>query len=294
VRWNESSQILIQNALKPAEVAEISLCFELGRATVVVRDDQLSLAIGKRGQNVRLAARLTGWDIDILTPAEYNKGLDDMEKVLSEIEGIDDEKIDKMMAMGIISLMDVEEVGTGPMVNELGLTEELAEKVVSTASEAAKRIQAETAAAKAAEAAERSARAAEEVTEPGEGLGVGDATTGPGELTSLGSPSAADPTELSGGEEELAAAHDEAADEAMRRSAASQEAEVFLQAATEGVKLDTYPEEDSEGRVDAPITGGGKAVRIVDLPGEPGDQSSVETPMTDAQGSGADEEQPEG
>ena len=76
VRWNESSQILIQNALKPAEVQEvISLCFELGRATVVVRDDQLSLAIGKRGQNVRLAARLTGWDVDILTPEEFNKGL---------------------------------------------------------------------------------------------------------------------------------------------------------------------------------------------------------------------------
>jgi N utilization substance protein A len=52
------------------------LCFELGRATVVVNEDQLSLAIGKRGQNVRLAARLTGWDVDILTPAEFAKGLD--------------------------------------------------------------------------------------------------------------------------------------------------------------------------------------------------------------------------
>ena len=52
VRWNESSQILIQNALRPAEVVEISLCFELGRATVVVNEDQLSLAIGKKGQNV--------------------------------------------------------------------------------------------------------------------------------------------------------------------------------------------------------------------------------------------------
>ncbi len=75
VRWNESSQILISNALKPAEVAEVALCFELGRATVVVNEDQLSLAIGKRGQNVRLAARLTGWDIDILTPTEFQKGV---------------------------------------------------------------------------------------------------------------------------------------------------------------------------------------------------------------------------
>ena len=76
VRWNESSQVLISNALKPAEVDEVSLCFELGRATIIVRDDQLSLAIGRRGQNVRLAARLTGRDIDILTPEEYQKGLE--------------------------------------------------------------------------------------------------------------------------------------------------------------------------------------------------------------------------
>jgi len=67
VRWSDSSQIFITNALMPAKVSEIALCFELGRATVVVQEDQLSLAIGKHGQNVRLAARLTGWDIDILT-----------------------------------------------------------------------------------------------------------------------------------------------------------------------------------------------------------------------------------
>ena len=110
VRWNESSQILITNALKPAEIQEIALCFELGRATVVVAEDQLSLAIGKRGQNVRLAARLTGWDIDILTPAEYNKGLDDMVNTLKSVEGIEDVVIDKLIAMGIISLMDLEAV----------------------------------------------------------------------------------------------------------------------------------------------------------------------------------------
>src|SRR4029079_2725901 len=113
----------------------------------------------KRGQNVRLAARLTGWDVDILTPAEYNKGLDDMEQVLTAIEGMDDEKVEKMMAMGIISLMDVEEVGTSPLVSELALSEELAQKVVETAGTEGRRIQAEQAAAKAAEAAEAAARA---------------------------------------------------------------------------------------------------------------------------------------
>ncbi len=145
VRWNESSQILIGNALKPAEVTEIALCFELSRATVVVAEDQLSLAIGKRGQNVRLAARLTGWDIDILTPAEYNRNLDQLEKTLTAIEGIDSDKIAKMVALGIVSLSDVEEVGTEPLVKDLALTPEMAEQVVSIASEAAKRLAVENA-----------------------------------------------------------------------------------------------------------------------------------------------------
>ena len=152
VRWNESSQILIGNALKPAEVEETALCFELGRATVVVPEDQLSLAIGKRGQNVRLAARLTGWDIDILTPKEYNKGLDDLERELTGIEGVDSEKIEKMMAMGIISLSDIEEIGPDPLVNILELSEEVAAQVIATSSEAAKRLASEAEAARLAEA----------------------------------------------------------------------------------------------------------------------------------------------
>ncbi len=152
VRFNESSQILITNALKPAEVSETALCFELGRATVVVPEDQLSLAIGKRGQNVRLAARLTGWDIDILTPAEYNRGLDNLEKVLSEIEGIDSEKIAKMVAMGIISLMDLEEVGIDPLIKDVGLEESLAARVIEIGGTAAKRLAIEAEAEKAAAA----------------------------------------------------------------------------------------------------------------------------------------------
>src|SRR5688500_3018191 len=98
VRWNESSQILLANALKPAEVEEVSLCFELGRATIIVREDQLSLAIGKRGQNVRLAARLTGWDVDILTPAEFQKGLETLAQTLLPIEGVEESLLDRMGA----------------------------------------------------------------------------------------------------------------------------------------------------------------------------------------------------
>jgi transcription termination/antitermination protein NusA len=157
VRWNESSQILISNALKPAEVAEVSLCFELGRATVVVNDDQLSLAIGKRGQNVRLAARLTGWDVDILTPPEFQAGVQRLDQTLKSIEGIIQEQVDKIIALGLIDVRDIEEVGTGPLMEELGLDEGMAERVVERCAGEAKIVATEQEAKKAAEAKAKAA-----------------------------------------------------------------------------------------------------------------------------------------
>ncbi|QQE10976.1 transcription termination factor NusA [Planctomycetota bacterium] len=167
VRWNESSQILIQNALKPAEVVEISLCFELGRATVVVADDQLSLAIGKRGQNVRLAARLTNWDIDILTPPEYTKSLDAMEACLREVEGMDDSTIDKLAALGVVSVFDVEEVGGDYLAEQLEIESELAEKMVDAAIERGKVLSEEQAKEKDAAAKRKAVEKDEIANMPG-------------------------------------------------------------------------------------------------------------------------------
>ncbi len=144
VRWNESSQVLVANALMPAKVSEIALCFELGRATVVVDEDQLSLAIGKHGQNVRLAARLTGWDIDILTPEEYNQGIERLTNCVKTVEGADDMVIDKLIALGVISLGDIDDVGAEPLINELKINAETAEKLVTTAVKEIKRLEAES------------------------------------------------------------------------------------------------------------------------------------------------------
>ena len=144
VRWNESSQVLITNALMPAKVSEIALCFELGRATVVVDEDQLSLAIGKHGQNVRLAARLTGWDIDILTPNEYNQGIELLTKCVRSVEGADDTIIDKLIALGVISILDLDDVGVEPLISELNIEADLADKLVKAAVEEAKQLAAET------------------------------------------------------------------------------------------------------------------------------------------------------
>ncbi len=73
IRWSDKPEALLPNALKPAEVSGIILSAENQVATIVVPNDQLSLAIGKRGQNVRLASRLTGWDIDIITESELEE-----------------------------------------------------------------------------------------------------------------------------------------------------------------------------------------------------------------------------
>lgn len=75
VRWSDLPDVLIANTLKPAEIDEIVLVPDTNRAVVLVAEDQLSLAIGKKGQNVRLASKLTGWDIDIKTRPEYEAEL---------------------------------------------------------------------------------------------------------------------------------------------------------------------------------------------------------------------------
>ena len=77
IRWNEDPQVLITNALKPAEISHIELDSQARKALVLVNEDQLSLAIGRKGQNVRLASKLTGWEIDIMTRAELEKSVAD-------------------------------------------------------------------------------------------------------------------------------------------------------------------------------------------------------------------------
>lgn len=73
IPWNEDAPTFLVNALQPAEVSKVVLDEDAGKIEVVVPDEQLSLAIGRRGQNVRLASQLTGLDIDIVTEAEESE-----------------------------------------------------------------------------------------------------------------------------------------------------------------------------------------------------------------------------
>ena len=84
IRWNDDSESLITNALKPAEISHIELDQQNKKALVLVAEDQLSLAIGRKGQNVRLASRLTGWEIEIMTRAELEKSIAEEDAALED------------------------------------------------------------------------------------------------------------------------------------------------------------------------------------------------------------------
>jgi N utilization substance protein A len=134
VRWNESLQVLIPNALQPAEIDEVMLCHLLGRGIVLVRDDQLSLAIGRRGQNVRLASKLVGWDIEIMTAEELEEVIEKAVKAFEKIELVDVELAERLVEQGILSYDDLSVMEISDLVNTIeGLTEEQATEIVGRA-----------------------------------------------------------------------------------------------------------------------------------------------------------------
>ena len=130
VRYNESPQVFIANALKPAEVKEILLNRDINRATVLVAEDQLSLAIGKKGQNVRLAARLTGWNIDILTPGEYEQQRSKAVEQLSSLPAVGPDLANDLVTAGYISLADVAEVDADMLARIAGVPVETAKDII--------------------------------------------------------------------------------------------------------------------------------------------------------------------
>ena len=128
---------------------------------------------------MRLAARLTGWDIDILTPTEFQKGVQRLDATLKSIEGITKEMIDKVIVLGLIDVRDLEEVGTGPLMEELGLDEATAEKVVERCAEEAKIVATEQEAKKIADASAKASAAAAVAADKAALLALGEAPAEP-------------------------------------------------------------------------------------------------------------------
>jgi N utilization substance protein A len=142
VRWNDDLQVLVPNALQPAEVDEVILCQMLGRGIVLVREDQLSLAIGRRGQNVRLASKLCGWDIEIMTREELDQQIERAIAGFSSIEGLDESVAERLVGEGFLSYDDLSVIEPEDLMEMGGLTAEQVDTIVAEAEVRANQVEA--------------------------------------------------------------------------------------------------------------------------------------------------------
>ncbi|KMS94165.1 hypothetical protein BVRB_024150, partial [Beta vulgaris subsp. vulgaris] len=150
VRWDDNLEVLIPNALQPAEVEQVILCRMLGRAIVLVREDQLSLAIGRRGQNVRLASKLSGWDIEIMTQDELAESIDRAVQGFSAIDGVAQELAEKLVEEGFLSYDDLSIIEPDDLMEMGGLSEDQVNLIVEQAEARAEEAEAAAAAARRA------------------------------------------------------------------------------------------------------------------------------------------------
>jgi len=139
IQWSQDAATFIVNALAPAEVSKVVLDEDSARIEVVVPETQLSLAIGRRGQNVRLASQLTGWDIDILTEAEESERREKerVERSAAFMQALDvDEFIASLLvAEGFATVEEVAYVDLSEIAHIEGFTEETANEIQTRARE---------------------------------------------------------------------------------------------------------------------------------------------------------------
>jgi len=133
VRWDDDPEVMIPNALQPAEVDQVLLCDMIGRAIVLVREDQLSLAIGRRGQNVRLASKLCGWDIEIMTAEELDEQIDRAVTGYSALDGVNDDLAAALVEQGYLSYDDLSVIEPDALAEMGGLSMEQVDHIVEQA-----------------------------------------------------------------------------------------------------------------------------------------------------------------
>jgi N utilization substance protein A len=152
VRYSDDIKEYARAALSPAEVASVSANREEKRLAVVVEDDQLSLAIGKRGQNVRLASKLIGWEIDVRSKsqlaAQKEKPKDVLEAMtvqtqlasagIESLEGVGKKTKAVLMEAGFDSIERLRDASAEDLVKLDGIGKKTAEKIIKSAKETGK------------------------------------------------------------------------------------------------------------------------------------------------------------
>jgi N utilization substance protein A len=135
VTWDPDSAKFICNALAPAEVIRVVVDEDNHAMEVVVPDDQLPLAIGKRGQNVRLASRLSGWRLDVVGETSYNQALKDGYKSLLDLKGVGAKRASDLYEEGFRSVEDVAGATVDDLTSIQGMGTERAKKLIEDALE---------------------------------------------------------------------------------------------------------------------------------------------------------------
>ena len=130
IRWSIDTGEFISSSLSPAEISSVKLNDSQKRAEVLVADDQLSLAIGKKGQNVRLAAKLTGWNIDIRSKTEIDK----VNKIsVSDVDGVGPKTAKSLQKAGFKTAGDLSKVDVKQLTKVDGVGKKTAEKILRSA-----------------------------------------------------------------------------------------------------------------------------------------------------------------
>ena len=138
VPWSDDEAIFLSRALNPATVRRVVIDRREKRMSAIVDDDQLSLAIGKEGQNARLASQLTGWHVDIMTETRYEEILTERQATtvpLAEVPGTGEVTRNRLEAAGILSANDLVRVSLNTLLKVPGIGETTAEKLQEIAQE---------------------------------------------------------------------------------------------------------------------------------------------------------------
>lgn len=133
VTWDPDPARFICNALSPAEIVRVIVDEDNETMEVVVPDDQLSLAIGRRGQNVRLASKLSGWNINVTSEADYNRDLKEAYDSLLDLNGVGEKTALNLYQAGFRAAEDVAKASVSDLVQLKDIGEEKAKKIIESA-----------------------------------------------------------------------------------------------------------------------------------------------------------------
>ena len=129
IPWSDNPMVFARSALSPAEISSIRIDERTKAMEIMVEDNQLSLAIGKRGQNVRLAAQITGWKLDIISKTKLQKRLQDATTNLMHLEGMNETLARALAQVGVLNIKQVAETSMDVLLKVPGFDDkEVAER----------------------------------------------------------------------------------------------------------------------------------------------------------------------